>query len=93
MNYAAEGATAAPYQEFLDRIQIAIDHGACACYIQGETADYYMKHGNADAIAKAFDLMRKNGVIAGIGAHHIETIKACVAAGFDPDFWMKTLHH
>ncbi len=93
LNYTAEGATAAPYQEFLDRIQIAIDHGACACYIQGETADYYMKHGNADAIAKAFDLMRKNGVIAGIGAHHIETIKACVAAGFDPDFWMKTLHH
>jgi uncharacterized membrane protein YphA (DoxX/SURF4 family) len=93
LNYTAEGATAAPYQEFLERIQMAIDHGACACYIQGETADYYMKYGNADAIGKAFDLMRKNGVIAGIGAHQIETIKACVDAGFDPDFWMKTLHH
>ena len=31
--------------------------------------------------------------MAGIGAHHIDTVKACVDAGFDPDFWMKTLHH
>ncbi len=94
LNYDATGQpSAAPYQEFLDRIQMAIDHGACACYIQGETADYYMKHGNISAIEKAFDLMRRNNVIAGIGAHHIETIKACVDAGFDPDFWMKTLHH
>ena len=94
LNYSAEGtASAAPYQEFLDRIQMAIDHGACACYVQGETADYYMEHGNVDAINKAFELMRRNGVIAGIGAHRIETIQACVEAGFDPDFWMKTLHH
>jgi uncharacterized membrane protein YphA (DoxX/SURF4 family) len=94
LNYSAEGKpSAAPYQEFIDRIQMAIDHGACACYIQGETADYYMEHGNADALAKAFDLMQRNNVIAGIGAHRIETIKACVQAGFNPDFWMKTLHH
>jgi len=44
-------------------------------------------------IAQALDLIRKNKVIAGIGAHRIETIKACVEAGFDPAFWMKTLHH
>ena len=94
LNYDAQGRpSAASYQEFPDRIRMAIDHGACACYIQGETADYYMEHGNADDIAKAFDLMRNNGVIAGIGAHRIETIKACVENGFDPDFWMKTLHH
>ncbi|MCK4990164.1 MAG: hypothetical protein KAS29_06745, partial [Bacteroidales bacterium] len=67
--------------------------GAMACYIQGETADYYMGHGNAEAIVKAFDLIKQNGVIAGIGAHRIETMKACVDEGFDPDFWMKTLHH
>jgi hypothetical protein len=29
----------------------------------------------------------------GIGAHKIETIKACVEAGLEPDYWMKTLHH
>ena len=35
----------------------------------------------------------QKNVIVGIGAHRIETIKACVDEGFNPDFWMKTLHH
>jgi len=93
LNYMEKGFPPLPLQEFLDRIQMAIDKGAIACYIQGETADNYMQNGHADALYKAFDLIRKNGVMAGIGAHHIDTIKACVDEGFDPDFWMKTLHH
>ena len=93
LDYTAEGAQAAPVQVFLDRIQSAIDQGAVACYIQGETADYYIENNGVDVIAKAFELIRNNKVIVGIGAHRIETIKACVAAGFNPDFWMKTLHH
>jgi hypothetical protein len=52
-----------------------------------------MNEGNVDAIEEAVKLIRDNGVILGIGAHRIETIKACVAEGFEPDFWMKTLHH
>jgi len=93
LKYPKGVPTPIPFQDFLDRITMAIDKGAMACYIQGETADYYMKHNNPDALVKAFDLMKQNGVIAGIGAHRIETIKACVEEGFDPDFWMKTLHH
>ena len=93
LNYSVKGFPPSPIQEFLDRIQMAIDKGAIACYIQGETADYYMQNGKADALDKAFGLIRKNDVMAGIGAHHIDTVKACVDAGFDPDFWMKTLHH
>jgi len=88
-----KGVYPTPYQEYLDRIQRAIDYGATACYIQGETADYYMKNGKPEAIEGAIQLIRDNNVIVGIGAHHIETIKACVESGFEPDFWMKTLHH
>lgn len=84
---------AEPFDVYLDRIRRAIDYGACACYIQGETADYYMGHGLEDQLGKAMDLIRENNVLLGIGAHRIETVKACVDAGFDPDFWMKTLHH
>jgi len=93
LNYTAEGASPQPFDEYMDRIKRAIDHGAVACYIQGETADYYMSHGNPDVIAKALQLIRDRGVITGIGAHRIETIKACVDAGLAPDFWMKTMHH
>ncbi len=81
------------FNEYLDKVKRAIDTGAVACYIQGETADYYMKNGKPDAIAKVLDLIRQNGLLTGIGAHEIETVKACVDTGFTPDFWMKTLHH
>jgi len=52
-----------------------------------------MNNGKPDAIEGAIKLIRDNNVTLGIGAHHIETIQACVDAGFEPDFWMKTLHH
>jgi len=87
------GVYATPYQEYLDRIQRAIDYGAIACYIQGETADFYMKNGRQKDLEGALQLIRDNNVILGIGSHHIETIEACVSEGYEPDFWMKTLHH
>ena len=37
-------------------------------------------------------MIRSNGKPAGIGAHRIETIQACVKQGIKPDFWVKTLH-
>lgn len=78
---------------YVDIIKRAIDFGAWACYIQGETADYYMENGNAEGIAKTMQIVRDANIQVGIGAHKIETIKACVDAGFEPDFWMKTLCH
>jgi uncharacterized membrane protein YphA (DoxX/SURF4 family) len=93
LNYPKGVPTPMPFQEFLERTKWSIDNGAIACYIQGETADYYMQNGMVDDIAKILDLIRENGVMTGIGAHRIETIKACVEEGFNPDFWMKTIHH
>jgi len=91
--YDDKGASPMPFNEYLDKIKKAIDTGAAACYIQGETADYYMGNGQPEVIAKVLDFVRQNGLITGIGAHRIETIKACVETEFVPDFWMKTLHH
>ncbi len=93
LNYSDKGASPMPFNEYLDKIKRAIDTGAVACYIQGETADYYMGNGQPEVIAKVLDYIRQNGLITGIGAHKIETIKACVNTGFVPDFWMKTMHH
>ena len=47
---------------------------------------------NVDLIADAVELIRKNGVIAGVGAHSIEVPIAVEKAGIKPDFYMKTLH-
>lgn len=93
LNYDDKGAHPMPFNDYLDKVKKAIDTGAVACYIQGETADYYMGNGKPDVIAKIMDFVRQNGLLVGIGAHKIETIKACVDIGFQTDFWMKTMHH
>ena len=36
---------------------------------------------------------KKTRSAGGIGAHKLETVKACVEAGIRPDFWVKTIHH
>ena len=91
LNYD-NGVTAKPFNEYLDIVKRAIDYGATAGYIQGETADFYIQNGHIDRLEKIIQLLEDNNVIVGIGAHRIETIQACVEHGFNPAFWMKTLH-
>lgn len=79
--------------DLLQMIQKSIDHGACACYIQGGVGDNLVAEGKFDLIEKALELIRRNHLPAGIGGHKLRTIAACVEKGFQPDFWMKTLHH
>jgi hypothetical protein len=73
-------------------IEASIDGGAHACYIQGAVADGLVDGSQLDEIGRGIDLIRRNGLSAGIGAHKLETVQACVEAGFRPDFWVKTLH-
>jgi len=77
----------------IEGVKVSIDGGADACYVQGEIADNLAKDGKAEVIGEAVELARKNGVPAGVGAHKLETVKACVEGGIKPDFWVKTLHH
>ncbi len=79
-------------QDVLQMIQRSIDHGACACYVQGGIGDRLVEEGKLDLIAQGLELIRRNGLPAGIGGHKLETIRACVEYGLRPDFWMKTLH-
>lgn len=79
-------------KDVLEAIQKSIDTGAAACYIQGGVADELVKAGNFDAIARGLERIRKNGLPAGIGAHKLSTVQACVERGLRGDFWMKTLH-
>jgi hypothetical protein len=76
----------------IEGARISIDNGASACYIHGGYADSYVRAGRIDKIAAALEFIKSNGIPGGIGAHRLETVKACVDYGLDPDFWMKTLH-
>jgi uncharacterized membrane protein YphA (DoxX/SURF4 family) len=79
--------------DLFDAIQVSIDHGAVSCYIQGERADRLVEDGDFDTIAGALDMIRQNGLPAGIGGHYLKTIQGCVEQGLEPDYWMKTFHH
>jgi uncharacterized membrane protein YphA (DoxX/SURF4 family) len=74
-------------------IELSVEGGAHACYVQGEISDRFVPAGRVDELGECIELIRKHGMPGGIGAHRIETIKACVEAGIKPDFWVKTIHH
>jgi uncharacterized membrane protein YphA (DoxX/SURF4 family) len=80
-------------ENLTDGILMSVDNGATACYVHGGIADDLVERGKIEEIGKALELIRKNGLPAGIGGHKLETIKACVEFGLQPDFWMKTFHH
>ena len=79
--------------DLLAGAKLSIDVGAAACYAHGGISDALVKDGKVEAIGRAVDFIRQNGLAAGIGAHKLETVQACVSAGISPDFWVKTLHH
>jgi len=74
-------------------IRVSIDNGASACYLHGGITDRLVELGKMDEIAAGLELIKKNGLPAGIGGHKLETVRACVDYGLKPDFWMKTIHH
>ncbi|HDS08330.1 MAG TPA: DoxX family membrane protein [Bacteroides sp.] len=88
----SDGVKPMDFQAYMDLVKDAIDRGAHSCYIQGETADYYIENNQAEKIVQVMDMIRTNGLSVGIGAHRIGTIKKCVELGIEHDFWMKTLH-
>ena len=81
-----------PDKDFFSDINAAIDFGATAIYIQGGEGDRYMKAGKADEILKAVQYIKQKGFLAGVGAHALETIKACEEHKIPVDFYVKTLH-
>lgn len=79
--------------DLFEMIKKSVDNGASACYVFGGLADRWVAEEKFDLISKALELIRSNGLPAGIGGHKFQTAKACVEKGLQPDFWMKTLHH
>jgi uncharacterized membrane protein YphA (DoxX/SURF4 family) len=80
---------------FREGIEASIKGGAHALYSHGGKSDTRVYNNDLtffDELQKGLELIRSYGKPAGIGAHRIETIRACVEHGLKPDFWVKTLH-
>ena len=73
-------------------VKRSVENGAHAVYFQGGLADQAVRDGKTALLGEVLEYIKDFKVPGGIGAHDLETIKACVKAGFQPDFWVKTLH-
>jgi hypothetical protein len=86
-------ATSAPEQGSpVENSKRARDNGAIAVYLHGGIADGLVKAGKVDEIGEIVEGFKKVGIMAGIGAHLLDTARACVHARIDPDFYMVTIN-
>jgi len=74
-------------------VKASIDWGASAVYIQGVIGDRWLKEGHVDKLGECVEFIKSQGVPGGLGAHMLDVIVNAEARGFDPDFYVKTLHH
>jgi hypothetical protein len=79
-------------KDIKEGIKRSVDSGAHGVYVQGGLADKAVHDGKVAALGEALEYIKEFKVAGGLGAHDLETIKACVKAGFKPDFWVKTIH-
>jgi hypothetical protein len=75
-----------------DEIRGLVDRGACALYTHGEVSDRCTMRGDLGPLARAVELIKAEGLPAGVGSHALETTIASEERGIDPDFYVKTLH-
>jgi len=80
------------WKDIKEGIKRSVDLGAHAIYFHGGMADGAAKSGKATYIGEVVEYGKTFKLPTGVGAHCLETVKACVKEGIKPDFWMKTLH-
>ena len=75
-----------------ENLKQVIDNEPNALYVQGGVADSFIDRGLLDELGETLELMKQSGLPSGLGAHSVENPKACLKAGIQPDFFMKTYH-
>jgi hypothetical protein len=76
-----------------DEINKQIDLGATLLYSHGGTTDSHMMNGGStDVIAQMVELIKAQGVPAGVGGHSLNMPVACEKDNVDPDYYVKTFH-
>jgi hypothetical protein len=70
----------------------AIDNGALGVFIHGGVSDEFVANGKVSLLGEAVELIKQNGVVAGIAGHALEVPMLCEAQKVPVDFYMKTLN-
>jgi len=91
MQWIAEGHPKT--DDLLSNVKHSIDWGASAIYIQGVIGDKWWRSGHIDLLGECMEIIKSCNLPAGIGAHMLEVIKISEERNYNPDFYVKTLHH
>lgn len=75
-----------------EQIKRVVDKGATTLYTHGAVTDQLVKSGKIDAVAETVDLIRQEGLLAGVGSHSLEVPIASEKNGVNPDYYVKTFH-
>lgn len=84
------------WDDLQTQIRWAMDQGADTLYVHGGYADRLVQSGHPERIellGKAIEFIRRQGLVAGLGAHALEVPQACDQHGIQPDYYVKTFHH
>ena len=74
-------------------IKLRVDQGATLIYSHGGATDAHMMNGGKiDVIGQMVDLIKAQGVPAGVGGHSLNMPMACEKNKLNPDFYVKTFH-
>lgn len=80
-------------EDWKTNIRKSVEFGAAAVYVQGVISDKWLKAGRIELLGECVRFIKSLGVPAGIGAHKLEVVMESERLKFDPDFYVKTLHH
>ena len=74
------------------QIDKAIEQGAVAVHLTGDTAERLLDDAKFDKLASAVQYIRSRKRVAGVAAHDLRVIVECEKRKFDVDFYQKTFH-
>ncbi len=79
--------------DYFGGIDVAIDYGVDILQVRGNEVDRLARDNRIDVVEKMLDYIRRQGYVAGLGAHSVDALIACEEYGIIPDYYMKTMHH
>jgi hypothetical protein len=81
-----------PKDDLSTLIHESVCAGAIGALLVGNYGDAWTRDGDLDRIGKFVELVKAQGLIAGVAGHELRTPMAVEKAGIKPDFYMKTFH-
>jgi hypothetical protein len=80
-------------QDMTTSIKTAANAGACGAFLLGNLGDRWTRDGAVGRVGEAVQIIKEQGLVAGVAGHALRTFQAVEKAGIECDYYVKTLHN